>query len=505
MMERAEKQLYVWAGASMLAKVVTISALASLTVVVSGCNANKPVIEKAAESAPELVVSTRQVSEEMVSVIRELPGMTSSEFHSVISASTSGRVVAVNVTDGASVIRGQDLVQLDARHLIAGKQAAIGSLGRTRAEVSKAAAALELEKATSLTRVQDAEATLAAAKASRAIATERRSITADGARTQELAQARSAVVQADASAKLAKLENDRMRGLLQAGAVPQRDLDRTAVALEQATAQSNIAKQQLALLEEGARQQERSAASQAVIAAGAAVQQAEAGVVAAKAALKQVLLRQADVAAANAAVISARASVADANVALGDASVKAPFNGRVVKRLVDPGMMAAPGTPLIELDGGQPSFDAEVPEAMIRHFKPGDRVSLAIATLQPKELSATVTQITPQATGASHSYKVRMALPGGVSSMSGLYGTARIALSKRKAIMVDESSVQRRNGLSYIYIVTPEGLVQSRVVTLGTLINGRYPVASGLVPGDVIVSELVPGLMDGVRVRGGKQ
>ncbi|MFY8051890.1 MAG: biotin/lipoyl-binding protein, partial [Armatimonadaceae bacterium] len=242
-MERAEKQLYVWAGASMLAKVVTISALASLMVVVSGCNTNKPVIEKAAESAPELVVSTRQVSEEMVSFIRELPGMTSSEFHSVISASTSGRVVAVNVTDGASVIRGQDLVQLDARHLFAGKQAAIGSLGRTQAEVSKAASALELEKATSLTRVQDAEATLAAAKASLAIATERRSITADGARTQELAQARSAVVQADASAKLAKLENDRMRGLLQAGAVPQRDLDRTAVALEQATAQSNIAKQ----------------------------------------------------------------------------------------------------------------------------------------------------------------------------------------------------------------------------------------------------------------------
>jgi len=503
--ERAEKQWIGWVGEPMLAKVVTVTTLMSLMIVVSGCNASKPAAVKTAESAKEISVSTTPVIEETVDVTRELPGTTVSEFHSVLAASVSGRVMSVNVTDGSTVQRGQALIQLDARHLIAGKQSAVGSLGRSRAEVTKAKSALELEKASSLARVQDAEANLSGAKAALAIATERRSITAEGARTQEVAQARSAVVQADASVKLATLENDRMRGLVQAGAVPQRDLDRTSVALEQATAQRNIARQQLALLEEGARQQDRSASAQGVVAAGAAVRQAEAGVAAAKAALKQVLLREADLVAADAAVVSARANVADADVSLGDAVIKAPFAGRVVKRLVDPGTMASPGMPLIEVDGGRPSFDTEVPEALIRNFNLGQKVSVTIGALQPRELVATVSQITPQATGATHAYKVRMVLPDTSNAMSGLYGITRITLAKRKAIMVDEASIQRRDGLSYIFIVSAEGLIQSRVVTLGTPINGRFPVASGLAVGDVVVRELVPGLADGVRASGGKQ
>jgi len=89
--------------------------------------------------------------------------------------------------------------------------------------------------------------------------------------------------------------------------------------------------------------------SQADIAACAAVRQAEAGVASAKAALKQVLVREADLAAAGAAVDSARAGVLDADVSLGDAVVRAPFAGRVVKRLVDPGTLASPGMPLIEV------------------------------------------------------------------------------------------------------------------------------------------------------------
>ena len=504
MIERAEKQWIGWPGLPMLAKVITISALTSVTMVVSGCNSNKSDVVRTAESVQEVSVSTRTLTEETADVFRELPGTTSSEFHSVLAASVSGRVMSVSITDGSSVQRGQTLLQLDARHLMAGKQSAVGTLVRSQAEVAKAKSALELEKASSLARVQDAEANLAGAKASLAIATERRSITAEGPRTQEVAQARSAVVQADASVRLATLENDRMRGLVQAGAIPQRDLDRTSVALEQATAQRNIARQQLALLEEGARQQERSASAQAAVAAEAAVRQAEAGAAAAKAALKQVMVREADLSAAGAAVVSARASVIDADVSLGDAVIKAPFAGRVVKRLVDPGTMASPGMPLIEVDGGRPSFDTEVPEALINHVKLGRKVSVTVGAIQPRELMATVSQITPQATGATHSYKVRMSLPDTSNAMSGLYGITRIALAKRKTILVDEASIQRRDGLIYIFIVTAGGLIQSRVVTLGKPFEGRFPVESGVALGDVIVRELVPGLTDGVRALGGK-
>ena len=503
--ERTKKQ---WTGmlyTSMLTKVLSVSAMASTLILIPGCTSNKGLSENVPPKSADLSVTTVAVAEESVDVVRELPGTTSSEFHTVIASTVSGRVLAVDVTDGSQVRNGQALVHLDARHIIAGKQAAVGSVGRSQAEVVKAKSALELERATSLTGIQDAEATLAGTKAALAIATERRSITAEGARLQEIAQAKSAVVQAEAGLKLATLENDRMRGLLQAGAIPQRDVDRTSVALEQATAQRNIARQQLTLIEEGARQQERSASAQAVIAAEAAVKQAEAGVAAAKAGLKQVMVREADVSAATAALVSARAVVADADVSLGDCVIYAPFDGRIVRRFADAGARASPGIPLLEIDGGQPSFDTDVPASLIGSFKVGNKVRVSIPAVKQCDLTALVRQITPQATGQTHSYKVRLALPKTLAPLTGIYGIAKVTLARRKAIMLDEISIRRRDGLSYVFVVTPEGFVQSRVVTLGTPVGGRLPVASGLADGDVIVQKLAPAVVDGVRVNGARQ
>jgi HlyD family secretion protein len=503
--ERTNNQRTGLPYVSMLAKVLTLSTLVSALILINGCSSKKGPTEGDTSKAPEISVSTFTAAEESVDVVRELPGTTSSELHSILASNVSGRVLAVDVTEGSLVSTGQALVHLDARHIIAGKQAAVGAVGRTEAEIVKANSALELERATSLTRIQDAEATLSGAKASLAIATERKSITAEGARSQEIAQARSAVVQADASVRLATLENDRMRGLLKAGAIPQRDVDKTSVALEQATAQRNIVRQQLTLLEEGARQQERSASVQTVLAAEAAVRQAEAGVSAARAGLKQVLVRQADLNAAKAALISARATVADANISLNDSVIRAPFAGRIVRRIADPGVLASPGTPLIEIDGGKSSFDIEVPEALISRFKVGNNLRIAIPVVGPQDMSGVVRQITPQASGMTHAYKVRLSLPDTVAPMTGIYGIAKITVARRKAIMLDEMSIRRRDGLSYVYIVTSDGLAQSRVVTLGTPVGRRFPVASGLAVGDVVIRESVAGLTDGVRVNGARQ
>lgn len=83
--ERAQNQWNGWPGLPMLAKVTTISALTSMMMVVSGCNANKSEGLKKAETVQEISVSTRTVAEESLDVVRELPGTTSNEFHSVLA------------------------------------------------------------------------------------------------------------------------------------------------------------------------------------------------------------------------------------------------------------------------------------------------------------------------------------------------------------------------------------------------------------------------------------
>ena len=68
----------------MLAKVTTISALTSMMMVVSGCNANNSEAAQKAETVKEISASSRTVDEESIAVVRELPGPTRSEFHAVL-------------------------------------------------------------------------------------------------------------------------------------------------------------------------------------------------------------------------------------------------------------------------------------------------------------------------------------------------------------------------------------------------------------------------------------
>ena len=60
---------------------------------------------------------------------------------------------------------------------------------------------------------------------------------------------------------------------------------------------------------------------------------------------------QAGIEGADAHLASARAAVAVATATEAFTTVRAPFDGLVTERLIDPGNLAAPGTPLIRLSG----------------------------------------------------------------------------------------------------------------------------------------------------------
>lgn len=189
-----------------------------------------------------------------------------------VSPLSVGRVVRVLVDEGDSLAAGDTVVILTAPTLSADLDAA-------RARLAVATAAL-----------RDLEA---------------------GARTQELGLARAELAAVRAEATRLTRDRDRLRTLLDAGAIAQREFDAADAAATVAAARFRSAEESLGLLEAGPR-------------AGR-------------------------VAAARAEVASADAALAGREATTAEFVVTAPVAGVVMSRIVDPGDLLSTGMPAVVL------------------------------------------------------------------------------------------------------------------------------------------------------------
>lgn len=183
-----------------------------------------------------------------------------------------GRIATVDVDEGARVSAGDLIAKLDVAELDARRAAAVAQLETARAQLR------ELER---------------------------------GARPEELAQARAAVVAADQKLEEARRDLDRTRRLEAGGAVSREALERVETAHVVAQTQAAQAREQLRLVQTGPRSER--------------------------------------IEAARAQVAAAEAMVAQVDATLSNASIVAPFAGVVTVRYREPGETVAAGQPVVTL------------------------------------------------------------------------------------------------------------------------------------------------------------
>ena len=82
-----------------------------------------------------------------------------------------------------------------------------------------------------------------------------------------------------------------------------------------------------------------------------------------------------------------KAQQAGAHAMLGYTRIVAPFAGMVTARMVDPGSMAAPGVPLVEVDSaGTLELQATVPESIIASVRKGMKVGIMVDSLSGQRI-----------------------------------------------------------------------------------------------------------------------
>jgi len=204
---------------------------------------------------------------------------------------------------------------------------------------------------------------------------------------------------------------------------------------------------------------------------------------------------------AKSAETQARAAVAQAQSSFGYTKIRAPFDGLVTERRVDPGALASPGMPLLTIEStGHLRLEANVNETDLHFVRTGEAVPVTLDAYPDQKLSGKVSQIVPAADPGSRTFLVKIELPSSNVIRSGLFGRAHFSRGERNALVIPQTAVIERGSLKGVFIVGQDKIASLRYVTLGGQIGDRVEVLSGLTPNEAIVFSPADRELGGKRI-----
>jgi RND family efflux transporter MFP subunit len=183
-----------------------------------------------------------------------------------------------------------------------------------------------------------------------------------------------------------------------------------------------------------------------------------------------------------------------------ESRVVAPFDGWIAAKLVEVGDLAAPGRPLVRVESANGRrLVVAVPESVFSRggLGLGSKVPVRIDALgSAPPLAGTVAEITPGADPTSHTFTVKVEIPGAVAA--GVAGRAELTAGTRTVLAVPRGAVFATGGLELVVVRDAQGRSQSRAVTLGEHLDAdRVEVLSGVAAGDQVAVGLTSVPSDG--------
>jgi RND family efflux transporter MFP subunit len=192
----------------------------------------------------------------------------------------------------------------------------------------------------------------------------------------------------------------------------------------------------------------------------------------------------------------ARAMADEAGTFLGFTRITSPVPGRVTAKLIDTGSMAAPGMPLLTIEGGGEMYvETAVDESLTSRVKTGMTALVDVESLG-RSLSGTIREVVPAVDPASRTFIVKVTISG-EDIRSGLFTRVRIPLGRRPTILVPESSIVTKGQLTGVYAVDEQGVVTYRLIRTGKRYPNGMEVLSGLSPSERIITGSVDNAIDG--------
>lgn len=183
------------------------------------------------------------------------------------------------------------------------------------------------------------------------------------------------------------------------------------------------------------------------------------------------------------------------------AQVRAPDDGVISARTVQPGQLANPGAELMRLiRRGELEWRAELAEGDLIRVAPGTEVR--IGGDGAAEVVGRVRQVSPALDARSRTGLIYADLgDGGGRLRAGMFTEGRIVLGRDQALTVPAEAVLRRDGHAYVFVVDASARARLRRVEIGSASGGQIEVRSGLRKDESVVARGGGFLNDGDLVR----
>lgn len=198
---------------------------------------------------------------------------------------------------------------------------------------------------------------------------------------------------------------------------------------------------------------------------------------------------QAQEQAAGAQVQAAEAARTQSSATNAYTVITAPFSGVVTGKYVDPGAMAAPGTPLLRIENAQAlEVDLQVNESSLRNIRLGEAVPVRVEGAATP-VQARVRAFVPAGDPAAHTFTVKIGLPALPRTYSGMTADVQIPAGEASAVTIPISSVRQRGQMDAVLALDGQSVAQLRYVSLGRRFGDAVEVLSGLQAGGRVLAE----------------
>jgi RND family efflux transporter MFP subunit len=223
------------------------------------------------------------------------------------------------------------------------------------------------------------------------------------------------------------------------------------------------------------------------------------------------IAREEDVEAKEAEIRGLEGRVVEASIQLEDTTLRAPYDGVIAQRFVEPNQNIQAKAPVVKFqDVDEIDVTVDVPETVMANLRSADivRVVTEFSGAPGTQFPVQIREIAQRADPTTQTFRVRAAMkaPADVNLLPGM--SATVTLTYRRAHVLGDRTLvpisaiaKQPSGDQVAWLIGPDDTAKSRPVKVGAAAGGRIEILDGLGPGDRIAVAGVSFLRDGMKVR----
>jgi membrane fusion protein, multidrug efflux system len=199
----------------------------------------------------------------------------------------------------------------------------------------------------------------------------------------------------------------------------------------------------------------------------------------------------------------AQNKIASANIMLRKSEIKSPITGTVFRRLIEPGSILGPGSPIaVVLNMDKMKFVANLSEDEMITVRKGQSVRVKADVYPDKEIVGTVKQIGLMSNDAKKfPIEVEVSNSAAHYLRGGLSGKAMFKRPNSKsALVVPRTAIVGSLLDAKIWILNADNTVSSKPVKTGEVIDEVVEIKTGVAAGETVITAGQFNLVEGAKV-----